>query len=647
VDPARANKYCDRASLHNESDVEQHFIAPLLRELGYEPEFQVTKTHLTEESIRKGRKKKGYSPDYICYTDKAHKKPVLVIDAKHPEEDAEDGVNDAYLYTAILRRKLSDPKPMQFCIGINGERSLVYQYEKDTPQYDLNFDDFIDGNPKFEALKNEMNISAREKAFSLSAEPFEFKKPDLHEVPKIFEKCHKAIWRKEISGPAPAFYEFAKLMFVKLNHDKKIREDPKLKKLIDAEEPLPQDKVIFSLKWINKNEDADPSPINSLFRRLRDDLEKEIMDRKKKRIFEDDEEIQLKPDTIKAVVQFLEHFDLYGIDDDLNGRLFETFLSATMRGKELGQFFTPRTVVEFMTKIADLKADDKHIDTVIDACCGTGGFLIEAMAIMTRNVKDNKALGGGRKDEIMRLIRDESLFGIDGGKDPPIARIARINMYLHGDGGSKIFFSDALDREIQIEQTLTPELKTEREELKKVLIEDKKTFDVVLTNPPFSMPYKKAEADQKRILEQYSLAFSSNKKGTRVLKASLKSNVMFIQRYHEVLKPGGKLITVIDESILNTDTDKDCRDFIYDNFLIKAIISLPRMTFLRAGANVKTSIMYLEKKRDSKEEQPYTFYARCENSGFNPRNLRKVDRSSSDLDAILQKYIKFIGSGKL
>jgi type I restriction enzyme M protein len=169
-------------------------------------------------------------------------------------------------------------------------------------------------------------------------------------------------------------------------------------------------------------------------------------------------------------------------------------------------------------------------------------------------------------------------------------------MYLHGDGGSKIFFTDALDRHILIEETLPPELKTEREELSTLLINNKMKFDVAITNPPFSMPYKKNEDDQRKILEQYGLAFKKDKKGTRKLKSSLKSNVMFIQRYHDLLNPGGKLITVIDESVLNTDTDKDCRDFIYENFLVRAIISLPRMTFFRAGANVKTSSI-LKKSR--------------------------------------------------
>jgi len=646
IDRCKANKYCSLDSLKTESDVEQFFLAPLLKELGYSSDFQETKAHISEESIRKGNKKKGYNPDYLCFADKQHIRPVLVIDAKHPNVTPEEGVDDARLYTAILRRKLPSPKPEQFCIGSNGNRTIVVHYEGNTPEYDLDFCDFVDGNPKFEDFKRQMSRNARSKAIVIATEPFEFKRPSLKEVPSLFEKCHNLIWRREVGSPAFAFYEFSKLMFIKLNEDKKLHEDNDTKTQVENELPLPPQKVVFSTNWIAQSEHVDPSPINSMFRQLRDTLELEIIQKHKKRIFEANEEIRLKPETIKTVVRNLEHLDLYGIDDDLNGRLFETFLSATMRGKELGQFFTPRTVVEFMSELADLKVGEDHTDLVIDACCGTGGFLIESMAKMTEKVRNNQSLSEQQKKNLIKRIKDEHLFGIDAGKDPPIARIARINMYLHGDGGSKIFFSDALDRQILIEDTITPEVRSEREELRKILLEEKQLFDVAITNPPFAMPYKKSERDQERILHQYTLA--RTKPDSTKLKASLKSNVMFIQRYYDLLKEHGKLITIIDESVLNTDSDKDARDFIYDNFLIRAIISLPRMTFARAGANVKTSILYLEKKtKGNQEGQPHTFFARCENSGFDPKNMRKIDASKSDLNEILAKYRKFVKKGEI
>lgn len=342
-------------------------------------------------------------------------------------------------------------------------------------------------------------------------------------------------------------------MFVKLNEDKKLRSDPELKPLIEAGKPLPAEKVVFSKHWIEQNEMAGvTNPINTLFRQICDELEYQIIQKKKKRIFDKDEQIKVSGETVKVVVERLEHYDLFGIDEDLNGRLFETFLGATMRGKELGQFFTPRTIVEFMVELAELEATRGKVDSVIDACCGTGGFLIEAMAKMIEKVSSNPTLSGSEKEKIIEKIRDEKIFGIDAGKEPPIARIARINMYLHGDGGSRIYFADALDKEVHVDEHLDPELKAEREELRRLLVEQGIKFDVVLTNPPFAMSYSRKEKDEKRILDQYRyVVYYRDKSGKKKLRTRVNSNVLFIERYYDLLKEGGKLLIIIDESVLN------------------------------------------------------------------------------------------------
>jgi len=644
---SKENKYCKLSNLRNESDVEQFFVSPFLKDLGYEEDYIETKATISEVKIGKRRKQRDYRPDYVCYSDKKHSKPVLVIDAKSRNESAEDGVADAQHYSPIIRRGLDDPKPTQYCIGTNGDHTIVKHYESNANQHCLDFEDFQDGNEKFEALKANLNRSSLSKALVLKSQPFEFTKPDISEVTGIFEACHNVIRRKEGMLPQPAFWEFSKLMFVKINEDKKLREDPELRKLIHAKDPLLRDKIPFSLYWIGLNEYTETNPINTiLFKNLRDRLEYEIINERKKRIFEKPEQINLKPETIKEIVRLLEHLDLYGIDDDLNGKLFETFLSSTMIGKELGQLFTPRTVVDFMTELADIQVGKNHIDRILDACCGTGGFLIEAMAVMDRKIRNNPTLSSKEKTDLVEKVSKEYLFGIDFGKDPPIARIARINMYLHEDGGSRIYFADALDKNLLIEDNLTPELKKDREELKRLMKKDDIKFDVVLTNPPFAMKYSRRQKDDKRILEQYTLSEYRDKKGLKK-HTSLDTSTMFIERYYDLLKPKGKLLTVIDESVLNTDSDSFVRDFILENFLVKAIISLPRETFKRAGANVKTSILYLVKKEDKNEEQPYTFYAKCDNSGNDPTNAMKIDASYSDLNEILEKYNEYQRTGKI
>ena len=102
------NKFCSKSSLRNESDVEQFFVIKLLEELGYDSDYIKTKTTISEYSIGKKASKKRYSPDYVVYSDKKHKRPVLIIDAKSPEENVERGVLDAQLYTSVVRRKLDE-----------------------------------------------------------------------------------------------------------------------------------------------------------------------------------------------------------------------------------------------------------------------------------------------------------------------------------------------------------------------------------------------------------------------------------------------------------------------------------------------------------------------------------------------------------
>lgn len=648
-DPELENKFCKLKNLRNESDVEQNFLIPLLEEMGYSEDYRESKGTIHEEAIRKGKKKKSYQPDFICYSDKAHLRPVLVIDAKHPKRTPEEGVSDAQLYTSVIRRHIDEPKPVQYCIGSNGSLTIVKHYERDAEEYRLTFSDFVEGNAKYESFKSSMNIGARAKSLAITSQPFEFTKPDPNEIRGIFEACHKIIWRREFESPVPAFWEFCKLMFIKMNEDKKLRDDPKIRELIEAGRPLPKENVVFSTYYIATHEHGDPNPIASLFRQFRDNFETQIKRGEKKRIFDATEEIELQPLTIRRVVELLEHHDLIKIDEDLNGRLFQTFLGATMRGKQLGQFFTPRTVVEFMTELADLKVTSTtpYAPYIIDACCGTGGFLIEAMAKLTNQLDKEpfkKLLTESERNRIEQEIKDNYLYGIDAGKNPPIARIARINMYLHGDGGSRIWFADSLDKKCRVPETLTPELRADREELQKIITKEKMRFQFALTNPPFSMRKTSKEADQKKILQDYKCRTYVNKKGQTKTKSSLKSNVMFLERYHDLLADDGVLITVIDESVLNTDTDRPFRDWMLRNYYVRAIISLPQWAFFEAGSNVKTSILFLVKKSKTSEEQPYTFYARSKNIGY---KMMIQDESRSDLPMIQEAYFEFKKTGKV
>jgi len=377
-----------------------------------------------------------------------------------------------------------------------------------------------------------------------------------------------------------------------------------------------------------------------LFARLRDDLEDEIQAGTKKRMFDLGEKIKLSPSTTKEVVRLLEHHDLYSIDEDLNGRMFETFLTAVIRGRSLGQFFTPRSVVKFMVDLADLRVDKEHIPCVLDACCGTGGFLIEAMARMTDSVANNPSLSGADKTKRTGQVLRGSLWGIEANET--ITRVARINMYLHLDGGSRIYHADALDKALTPDPGLSGERKRDFDELSEGLKEQQGKFDVILTNPPFAMRYESKKPDERRILQQYALALGG--KGGK-LTASLRSSVMFVERYYDLLADGAVLITIIDDSVLNTSTFNRVRDWIKQRFFIRAVISLPKNCFVAAGSAAKTAILVLEKKSALSEAQPAIFMARSKNVGH--RDSGKPEPDSNDLPSILAEWNRFSLNGTI
>ena len=154
-------------------------------------------------------------------------------------------------------------------------------------------------------------------------------------------------------------------------------------------------------------------------------------------------------DTIAMFLGEINKFD-YHHSEDL-GNAFEYLLSIMGSQGDAGQFRTPRNIIEFIVDAVDPSKDD-HI---LDPACGTAGFLVEAYKHITKNKKLTP-------NEIQELA--QHIHGVD--IDPGMAKIARVNLYLHG--------------------FKTP-LITEDDTLSDERLWGKK-YDVILANPPFMTP---------------------------------------------------------------------------------------------------------------------------------------------------------------
>jgi type I restriction enzyme M protein len=647
--------FCRLRDISNEASVEQFFVSRLLRDLGFKDSNILPKRSIDTLTVPLGgRRTVKYKPDYILT---AKRLPRCVIDAKAPDEKLSDFEPQCRGYCLELNKKFAGRNPVEVFVLTNGVTTRLYKWDEDQPLLELAFNDFTLLSSNYERLRAVLNPKALAgpsiSGTTQRGQNFLFSRPTPEYAKQLFAQCHRVIWKSEVCNPTAAFMEFTKLMFVKLWADKRLRDDPNTAPaLLRNPAKLSKDDVTFSVQWVEKNEALTPNPVNDiLFKKLRDDIEREIEFRQKKRIFAKGEKIDLRPDTIKSVVRRLEHFDMFGIDEDLNGRLFETFLNATMRGRELGQFFTPRSIVKLMTRMAGLTANPKHYTKVIDACCGTGGFLIEALTDMRNQVRDNASLSDAEKIAGINTVSTESLFGIDFGKNPPLARIARINMYLHADGGSRIYYIDALDKELEFTKGEEAEVLENQNELRS-LLQDGLQFDTALTNPPFSMTKELSNETEKRILKSYALSYID---GTKRQRASLRSSAMFIERYHDLLRVGGTLFTVIDDTLLASEDFDFVRDFIRAGFIIRAIISLPGDAFKRSGARVKTSVLCLEKRAPNDTSQPKVFTAFAEHLGVDDLTPRAPAhevaaaraRAEAEIKSICKRYQNFLAGRRV
>lgn len=641
------NLYGSLSDLGNEATVEQFFVNRLLPDLGYADNQIKPKTSLQSLTVHSGRRAGKYKPDYAL---EVAGKIRWVIDAKATGENLDEFVGQCASYCLNINQRYENENPVRYFMITNGVTTRVYEWDRHDFLVELQHGDFSPENEKYRQIRDLL----RSERFSGESDVLpegpihKLRRENIDRVNAEFSWCHQFIHKKDDISQASAFMEFVKVVFLKLLSDRDIHD--KHPEFADSEEILlPAAEVRFSMKWIEAREGDHPNPLDALqFQSLLQRLEEKIQTGHKKRIFKVGEKIDLKPTTIKRVVERLEGIDLFGIDADLNGRLFETFLSATMRGKDLGQYFTPRSVVKLAVKMAMLSVGRNHVDKVIDACCGTGGFLIDALADMTQKLKDNGSLTRAERDRLQHIIETDRIFGVDIARDPALACIARMNMYLHGDGGSGIYQADALDKSLSETTTESAELKKEKEELRNKMGEGE-FADVILTNPPFAKVYQRKDPIDVTILDRYHLAFS-HEGGQRRPLPSLKSSVMFIERYYDLLKPGGRMITVIDDSILGSDSYADAREFIRAKFIVRAVISLPGDAFQRSKARVKTSLLYLEKKNNDDDLQPDLFMYYCTAVGIDDSPRQRVlaidaqnrEKASKEISEACKLYAAFL-----
>lgn len=237
---------------------------------------------------------------------------------------------------------------------------------------------------------------------------------------------------------------------------------------------------------------------------------------------------------------------------------------------------------------------DKEIPYMIDPSAGSGTFLIEYMKFITENMKYRfrNELGSTRavKDKIESdwfypnhrenkwaqtyIYASESNFNL--------GTATKVNMILHGDGSTNIFVKDGLLPFQYYEKETAPNVM--HDSFDEPVYYDKAVngnFDLILTNPPFSV---ELDNDTKKFIRN-SFVFGEKKN----------SENLFIERWYQLLRDNGRLAAVLPESIFDTTENKYIRLFLYKFFKIKAVVSLPKLAF-EPYTSTKTSLLFAQKK---------------------------------------------------
>jgi type I restriction enzyme M protein len=303
----------------------------------------------------------------------------------------------------------------------------------------------------------------------------------------------------------------------------------------------------------------------------------------------------------------LERYSFVDGKNSLNGKdLLGDFFEQIQRDgfkQSKGQFFTPVNIVKFMLYATDM--DRLSIDMlnkqsklphIIDPSCGSATFLIEAMKMVTSELK-HRQRNKIQKSKAASLVFDkcfmpdhtehqwarECLYGVEHNFD--LATAAKVNMILHGDGSANIFHKDGLKPFKEYKGPVSPgtqnvlEVRTTDKAYAEKEVNEQ--FHFIISNPPFSVDL---DADTKTTLGQ-SFLFGDKKN----------SENLFIERYWQLLKEGGRMAVVLPESIFDTTENKYIRLFLFKFFHVRAVVSLPQLAFV-PYTQTKTSILFAQKK---------------------------------------------------
>lgn len=289
------------------------------------------------------------------------------------------------------------------------------------------------------------------------------------------------------------------------------------------------------------------------------------------------------------------------IEKDLKGDIYEYMLSKLAVSGTLGQFRTPRHIIQMLVEI--IKPTIK--DNICDPACGSAGFLIEAAKYVKEH--DPESLFPPEN----RLHFNTTMFtGYD--IDRTMLEIAAMNMMQHQIEDPNIRYKNGLTK---IESVNTDQFS----DLSLVSMEDEKDkYSVILANPPF-----------KGAIEENTIHPDLSKYGK-------KSELLFIAQFLKLLKIGGRASVIVPNGVLfgSGKAYKLIRKELVENQCLKAVISMPSGVF-KPYAGVSTAVLVFTKTNNGGTSRVWFYDMKAD--GFSLDDKR-TEIDENDIPDVISRY---------
>jgi len=592
----------------DEEIVRAYILAKLVNELGYKPE-----NIELEKQYDIGRPKVNKPRIDIIVRDEKNENAFLYIELKSPQdyEKDKDEVIEKQLFNLASQEK-GQGKEVKYLILYTFEqfdkeikdKCIVIDYEKFT-----SFDswaevrDFADELPaRYGKAQKEPFVKGGKKDLetNFSHEQLDGLRKNLHNV----------LWGGGGTDDNDVFSSLVNIILAKIQDESEKKKGEKY------------DFQIFTYKdgeSFETNEELFER-INKLYRRALKKRLNIIDENKLNKSFVIDEN-KFSLNKLKYTVAQLERYSFVDGKNSFDGKdILGDFFEGIIREgfkQSKGQFFTHINIVKFLLwglqldKLAIERVNrDLEIPYLIDPSAGSGTFLIEYMKFITENLKrrfrdklddtrdiEDKFYQWFLPDHRENKWAKDNIYGIEINFN--LGTATKVNMILHGDGSTNIFVKDGLLPFKFYDKETAPNFLKQFEH--DSLYSEKEVngqFDVIITNPPFSVDLD--NETKKNVTKEFIFGDKKN------------SENLFIERWYQLLKANGRLGVVLPESVFDTTENKYIRLFIYKYFKVKAVVSLPQLTF-EPFTSTKTSLLFAQKKTKQEIEDWNKYWSEYSN----------------------------------